>query len=517
MYHKTSLRFALCVVLIQIALVIAGCGPPDVEKLREEQDVEKLVNILEDTDQEISLRVEAANALAEIGGGEAVDSLAIVFYETESRQLKESCLEGLVRIGDQDAASRLLEGVWTKPLSTEDLRLYDEESRELAMEGLVKIGDETMREIETVYMSRSFSEERLETIITLLSRIGGQDAVRLVSQFAADESYERRKAAIDAIASMVKEDPKTADYLIPLLSSDDPSIRQGAAAGLGLSRSESAVRALTTAVREDDNADVRRRAALSLAHRENTECVDALIAALEDEEDTEVAGRIVFALGQIGSDEAVEGLITALGDAFDLDHGLYPEVSVALEKNGEQAVDPLLDFVLNEKGKYPRVAGHTIADTLVEIGDASIVPPLIEGLGDPSKEELVRSRIAYVLGEMGDEEAIPALVSALKDGVSRAGHALRKLHDNDPEKLVPLLEEEETVAIYGALISIGESGTEEALIRALNQHGYKRMAEDYLNSGNPDLEEAAEAWAEAHGYSVTRSPAGGGGPAWGEQ
>lgn len=156
-------------------------------------------------------------------------------------------------------------------------------------------------------------------------------------------------------------------------------------------------------------------------------------------------------------------------------------------------MDPLLNFVLKEKGKYPLVAGYTIADALVEIGDASMVPPLIEGLGDPSKEELVRSRIVYVLGEMGDEQAIPGLVSALKDGVSGAGHALRKLHDNDPEKLLPLLEEEETVAIYGALIAIGESGTEEGLIRALNQHGYKAMAEDYLNSGNPNLEDAAEA------------------------
>lgn len=93
MYHRISWRFALCVVVIHIALVIAGCGPRDVEKLRERQDVENLVNILEDTDQDISLCVETANGLAEIGGGEAVDSLADVFYETESRQLKESCLD----------------------------------------------------------------------------------------------------------------------------------------------------------------------------------------------------------------------------------------------------------------------------------------------------------------------------------------------------------------------------------------------------------------------------------------
>jgi len=40
------------------------------------------------------------------------------------------------------------------------------------------------------------------------------------------------------------------------------------------------------------------------------------------------------------------------------------------------------------------------------------------------------------------------------------------------------------------------------------------MAEDYLNCGNPDLEDAARAWAKKHGYNVVTQP-GGGAVQWG--
>jgi len=40
------------------------------------------------------------------------------------------------------------------------------------------------------------------------------------------------------------------------------------------------------------------------------------------------------------------------------------------------------------------------------------------------------------------------------------------------------------------------------LIAALNAHGSKTMAEDFLNSGNPQLRATAETWAKEHGYDV---------------
>jgi hypothetical protein len=69
-------------------------------------------------------------------------------------------------------------------------------------------------------------------------------------------------------------------------------------------------------------------------------------------------------------------------------------------------------------------------------------------------------------------------------------------------------------ATYDVLISIGEPGMEDLLVRTLNAHGDQQMAESYLNCGNDQLETAARAWADAHGYNVIARP-GAGGPKWG--
>lgn len=84
----------------------------------------------------------------------------------------------------------------------------------------------------------------------------------------------------------------------------------------------------------------------------------------------------------------------------------------------------------------------------------------------------------------------------------RASILIAKACRGNADKLLPYLNNEETVTVYFALIKIGRKGTEEALIEALNKFGYKRMAEDYLNCGNKKLEDAARQWAEEHGYEV---------------
>jgi hypothetical protein len=43
---------------------------------------------------------------------------------------------------------------------------------------------------------------------------------------------------------------------------------------------------------------------------------------------------------------------------------------------------------------------------------------------------------------------------------------------------------------------------ETVLVEALEKHGTKKMAEDFLNCENRRLEEAARRWGEMHGYPV---------------
>jgi hypothetical protein len=65
---------------------------------------------------------------------------------------------------------------------------------------------------------------------------------------------------------------------------------------------------------------------------------------------------------------------------------------------------------------------------------------------------------------------------------------------------------------------LGSSGSEEFLIDALDEFGSIAMAEDFLNSGNDQLKDAGERWADEHDYRVTTEWGGFGGssnPAWG--
>jgi hypothetical protein len=94
--------------------------------------------------------------------------------------------------------------------------------------------------------------------------------------------------------------------------------------------------------------------------------------------------------------------------------------------------------------------------------------------------------------------------------------AARSLNmSNDPRAARALLEalrahkSEIILMTYTRLIGIGEPGSEDALIEALNTSSSKEMGEAYLNCGNAKLEAAARAWAGMHSYQVNPASSGG--------
>lgn len=83
-----------------------------------------------------------------------------------------------------------------------------------------------------------------------------------------------------------------------------------------------------------------------------------------------------------------------------------------------------------------------------------------------------------------------------------ASIVIAKACKSNVDELIPFLNDEKTVTVYYALIMIGEERTVNELVNAIDEFGYKRMALDYLNSGNAKLEDAAERWADRNGYRV---------------
>ena len=92
---------------------------------------------------------------------------------------------------------------------------------------------------------------------------------------------------------------------------------------------------------------------------------------------------------------------------------------------------------------------------------------------------MVRFWAAQALGRFKDARAVETLVAALKDGNL-----------------------EIIAGAYSFFIARGENGTEVLLINALNAHGFSQMAEDFLNSNNALLSEAALQWAKNNGYII---------------
>ena len=117
------------------------------------------------------------------------------------------------------------------------------------------------------------------------------------------------------------------------------------------------------------------------------------------------------------------------------------------------------------------------------------VKGLIKALGYKSEDYLIPNNAAFALVEIG-EPAVEPLIEALKNENSQVRN----------------------IAV-DSLIKIGDTRAIEPLIGVLNKYDDKNMAEDFLNCGNVQLEEAARHWAASKGYVI--QPAGSGGPSWG--
>lgn len=242
--------------------------------------------------------------------------------------------------------------------------------------------------------------------------------------------------------------------------------------------------------------------------------VEPLIIALDDE-NYDVKAAAVQALGKIGDVRALEPLVASLRKS----KGFVNEgTAIALGhlKDG-RAVVPLV-----AAAKSGNVGWGNVCQALVEIG-----APAVESLMAVCKEDSnarTRREAIHALGWIKDDRAIDLMIVALHDvdaGVQfNAADALCRQNSSDPlisKALLNGLKERNVNIVAGAdnfFIRMGKPGTENLLIQALNNYQYINIMEDFINSGNVKLSNAAYDLAKRKGYSVR--PAGSGGPRWGK-
>lgn len=260
-------------------------------------------------------------------------------------------------------------------------------------------------------------------------------------------------------------------------------------------------------------------------------------------------------LGERKDPAAVEPLIGFLAQPNS------PEASFArralVEIGDPRAIGPLANLLRGAGATDPK----TQADGLIEFGDPAAAYFITElqqpSYGQehypqqpyPSFEifgETISGQVsapAYILGNIGGPDDLHQLdvvlangnanartdaanALGLKGGASTAEPLKKALGDEsagvryaaanslvsvDPgltQFLVDALNNRdiETVAsAYPFYIRKGIPGSEPVLIEALNAHGSQWMAQMYLNSGNGQLEAAANTWASNNGFWISTS------------
>lgn len=292
----------------------------------------------------------------------------------------------------------------------------------------------------------------------------------------SERSCGRCDSVARALGKIQDKDPRTVDSLIVGLRNTRYEVREQMAEALGSTNDPRVVEPLIAAL-IDPSPHVRYAATIALGSITDPRAVDPLIVALKDRDDSTRRGAAV-ALGDIKDVRSVEPLITALAD--------FPFVreaaAVALGEIGDsRAVEPLIVILKNTRSDVRKSA--TVA--LGNIG-APAVEPLIAVLNDPDSQS--QGYAAAALIKIRDPRAVSVLHAALRTVIA---------------------------PLYGFFIEWGVSDFENLLIEALNEYGDKAMAQDFLNCGNPDLEQAAKAWASRHMYQIISG--GGSNVRWGKR
>jgi hypothetical protein len=191
------------------------------------------------------------------------------------------------------------------------------------------------------------------------------------------------------------------------------------------------------------------------------------------------------------------------------------DAAEALGEKGDPAAVPALMAAVEDPDTASEV-GAASWSALEKIGGPEVIAYLVASITDSTSA--MRSDLAAgMLGELGNVEHNQILVEALY-GTSAcqtngATDALVAINRADATPLLKYLESYDTVSVYGPLIRIGQAGTEDALLAVFEEWADKGMAQCFLNSGNPRLEQAAEDWVAVRGYWTLRIE--GGAVSWG--
>jgi len=464
--------------IIVVALIVFFSIPPAL--CAENEDINQLIKDLKYHNNHYS-RERAARRLGRIKDPRAVEPL-IESLKDKNSKVRANVAEALGKLKDPRAVEPLIEGL--------------------------KLTNDIFYENAAVKALANIDKPAMEQLIKALKD--------------KTNNWTVRNASAKAIG--IIGDPKGVELLIGMLKEEKIL---GCVEGLARTKNPLAVEPLIEELNYQNSSYFREKVAKALGWIADPRAVESLIKSLKDK-NYEVRERAAEALGRIKDPRAVKPLIKTLktrdprvsfdpvtGKPKQGDSQLRSWAGWALSEIGKPSVKQLIG-VLKKGDAFAR---KRAAEALGDIGDPVAIDPLINALKD--KDDWVRYWAISALSTIG-KPAIEPLFKVLKDRRNllrkRAAKALSRI---DGPQVVNTLnkafEENEFPVIAGAheyYIRRGEPGSEIKLVKALKLYGDTRMANNYLNCGNKELEEVAIKWANDHRYPITKTRVRKEGPTW---
>jgi len=466
--------------------------------------VERLIPLL--TDSTLMVRMRAASALGEIKDPRAVEPLVAMLKATQDnligRQSAVSAARALGDIKDPRAVEPLitaLNGGYG----------YDSDLRENAALALGQIKDP--RAVKSLLAALYGSRDVQYGATKALGNIGTPEVVESVIGLAGRAATAATPAApVYEVLAEIKN-PSAIGALTAALKSEFPNVRQGATKALANIGTAETVEPLISAL-ADPLRDVANIAVGALGEIKDPRAVEPLVAILRDTKDDDASHpfdsvkrtRAALALGKIRDPRAIEPLLTALTDKYS---NVRKGAADAFGYVGSLGVEPLTASLRDPSPDVRRSAAAALGYTKAP----SAVDPLIAALKDDPNSN-VRQSAADALGSTKDRRAVGPLSGALMDAPAvRQVAAVALIESRASDAIPEALRKRFTVVVaevYPIVIHRGITGSEQALILALNEEGDARMATTFLNCGNLSLEAAAREWAKKRGMQITTSPYG---------
>lgn len=255
------------------------------------------------------------------------------------------------------------------------------------------------------------------------------------------------------------------DYLLPLLSHQDHSIRTMAALILCEIGDKRLLDQFIEFTKDDSN-ELRKKAIVAIGNIGDSRGIDVLIDLFNDR-DVHIRLSAIDALIKIGSN-SIEKLIKALEHQSET---VRESAAYALGKIMDVNAIPRLLPLFSDKNIYVRIA----AAHAISCKGTVALKVLIDLLKD--QNEAVREASTYALGEIGDEKTVPYIIEMLSDKDSfvkiSAARALGRLRDERAvEPLIRLTKDKNMFVRMAAARALGKIGDErvvEPLLRLLSE------------------------------------------------